>query len=257
MLGTRHSHLWVSIVLLLVLTGCMGVGEKPPENTPIPSATFVESNDDTPPTATPALVAVAERTVVDNGDGTVTQSLKLSNNTLGIGEVLVRAPANMTTESGGYVTLTLFPSGASTGGVIAPVTDTGTMDGTQSTSASTSLYPIMMADLTGMTFDIDMDGEAQRLITTDAPTEWLWSIQPRSTGEQRLIASLSIPVEVEGSSGTTTRVVNTFPIAIQINKTFAQTIEENMDVLLPMVLGVLGGGVTLGWRTLWNRRKAE
>ena len=61
----RHSHLVVGVVLLLVLSTHMGVSSSNAE--PLPSATFVEANDDSAATATPALVAVTERTVVENG----------------------------------------------------------------------------------------------------------------------------------------------------------------------------------------------
>ena len=227
---------------------------------PVPRATIIEVPGDAPAlnTPTPPLIAIASRSDITNPDGTITQNLTLQDNSLGVGQVLIQFPPALGMGEGGIVTLTLFPAPSAIGNPLAPVTETGTTSSTQSITETTEIYPVMKADLTGTTFSIEMDGEPQRLVTTDTPTEWLWSIQPRESGTHTLIASLSIPVLVEGSTANTSRVVETFPITIEITKTFAQRMDENMEVILTTVLGVLGGGLTLGWRTWRNRfsRKA-
>lgn len=247
------------LLLIIVCLAACAAGSAPNEGNesvePIPQATMLEESDDAPAPATPTppLIAIASRSDVTHADGTVTQSLTLQDNRLGVGQVLIQFPSTLSMGEGGIVTLTLFPAPSALGDPLAPVTETGTTSSTQTITQTTEIYPVMKADLTGTTFTIEMDGEPQRLVTTDSPTEWLWSIQPRESGAQRLIASLSIPVAVEGSTPNTSRVVETFPITIEINKTFAQRMEDNMEVILTTVLGVIGGGLTLGWRTWRNR----
>lgn len=252
-----QRRLFLLVCLLFLLVGCAGAPD-PSEgesSEPFPQPTSEEQGDDAPAPATPTppLIAIAARSDVMNADGSVTQQLTLQDNSLGIGQVLITAPGQLTMGDGGYVALTIFPAPSATGDVLAPVTETGEIETTQSITQSTAIYPIMKADLTGSTFVIEMNGEAQRLVTTDAPTEWLWSIHSFEGGDQRLVASLSIPVQVEGSTGNTSRVVETFPITITINKTFAQRMDENREVIITTVLGLLGGGLTLGWRSWRNR----
>lgn len=248
------------LMLLVLLPACAGgaaLDDSASESEPLPVSTDVPLGDmgeePIPATPTPPLIAVASRSVVTNPDGSVSHSLTLQDNSLGIGQVLITAPESLIMGDGGFVTLTLFPAAPATGDAVAPLTETGATNSTQSITQSAPIYPIMKADLTGPNFTIEMDGEAQRLVTTDTPTEWLWGIQSFEGGSQNLVASLSIPVEVEGSTVSTSRVVQTFPISISVNKTFAQRMDENREVILTTVLGVLGGGLTLGWRTFRGR----
>lgn len=255
----RTLALYGWLFLSMVCLAACAAGSAPTEGNesaePIPQATMQEESDDTPALSTPIppLIAIASRSDTTNSDGTITQSLTLQDNRLGVGQVLIQFPSTLSMGEGGIVTLTLFPAPPTVGNPLAPVTETGTTSSTQSITQTTEIYPVMKADLTGTTFTIEMDGEPQRLVTTDSPTEWLWSIQPRESGPQRLIASLSIPVAVEGSTANTSRVVETFPLTIEINKTLAQRMDDNMEVILTTVLGILGGGLTLGWRTWRNR----
>jgi hypothetical protein len=251
----RYSP-YLLLVFLFLLLGCAGAPSEDASgdgsSEPIPQPTMGDEGI-LLATPTPALIAITSRSDIVNPDGTVTQSLTLQDNRLGIGQVVIHAPNVLSLGDGGIITLTLFPAPPALGEEVAPLTQTGETNTTQSITQTATIYPVMKADLTGTTFSIEMDGDPQRLVTTDSPTEWLWSIQPRESGAQNLVASLSIPVQVEGSEVSTSRVVETFPLTIMINKTFAQRMEENMEVILTTVLGVVGGGLTLGWRAWRNR----
>lgn len=117
-------------------------------------------------------------------------------------------------------------------------------------SARIQVSDRMEARLSGPNFAITAVTPEVQAVTRSAVTEWKWEVKPRSEGRQHLHLTLSVLINVDGTS--TQRAIRTFDKEIEVVVTWDQQvgsfIKNNWQWLWAAILVPL-----MGW--LWGRKK--
>ena len=118
--------------------------------------------------------------------------------------------------------------------------------------ASIQVSDRMEARLSGSNFDITAVTPETQAVSQTQITEWKWEVKPRSTGHQYLHLTLSVLLDVDGTS--TPRSFDAFDKVIDVEVTWSQRtrsfFENNWQWLWAAVLVPIAG-----W--LWKRKKAS
>jgi hypothetical protein len=110
----------------------------------------------------------------------------------------------------------------------------------------------MEARLSGSNFDITAVTPETQAVSQTQITEWKWEVKPRSTGHQQLHLTLSVLLDIDGTS--TPKPFDAFDKVIDVEVTWNQQarsfLEKNWQWLWAAVLVPIAG-----W--LWRRKKAS
>jgi hypothetical protein len=211
------------------------------------------------PSATPARSAITLNNLqqTKQADGTLrtTANVRVQDN-LGVGQMDIASPDTML--MGESRTIRLKVSSADQLAGLTPIPAPGkTPDLPQFVlrfSGNVQLYPIMIAELRALFFDIDRQGPQRRDIKANEPATWDWIISPRSSGRQELSIEISIPALINGVySEMNTNVLHNVPMVIQVQQLvptptptpsldtqIRDSIINNSGAIIVALIGLLG-----------------
>ena len=177
-------------------------------------------------------------------DGSAKNIASLSINSLGIGTLELDTPKGLDIHETALVKLTLSPEDAFTNLPKAP--DPNMEDDLPANALryteQIDIYPVMNAELIGSGFDISANGSPQKVILSNAPVEWMWSIKPKETGTHSLHVVISIPVVIDEQRNIlSTHVLQNIPVRIEVTETFGSKLAGALPWLIPTVVTVIGG----------------
>ena len=138
---------------------------------------------------------------------------------LGVGQMDISSPDTMSMGESRTIRLKISP--AEQLAALTPVPAPGkTPDLPQFVykfSGNVQLYPVMIAELRALSFDIDRKGPQRRDVKPNETATWDWIISARTTGRQELSIEISIPAVINGVySEMSTSVLQNIPMVIQV-----------------------------------------
>lgn len=180
-------------------------------------------------------------------DGSSLTTAELSISPIGKGNLEVVAPTEMLLGETHIVKISITPENVLLG--MATPTPKSTpqtvIEQVVATRQALEMYPLMIAELTGLNFQVLPAAPSEKVVTTNSIAEWAWAISPTAIGEQILLLSLSTPVDIGQNreiksvmqiaaieikitvipNGTATIIATDFPTA-----TFAPTITSEPTI---------------------------
>ena len=193
-----------------------------------------------------SVVAMASLKIasVTQPDGSAKNIASLSINSLGIGTLELDTPEQMDIHETAIVKLTLALEDDFTSLPEAPELngeDDLPADALRYTD-EIDIYPVMNAELIGSGFDISANSSPQKVILSDTPVEWMWSIKPKETGAHSLQLVISIPVIIDEQRDIlSTHVLQNIPVRIEVTETFGSKLAGALPWLIPTVVTAIGG----------------
>lgn len=213
------------------------------------------------PMPTPTPIAVLSSLVLNaqvQPDGTLKSTSSLTLNAIGIGELSLSHPEEMNLHDSGTVRLSIMPDGT-----IISLTSIGTSLDSLPTPPSIEftdridIYPVMHADLLGEGFAISPEKQSLKAITSDRPTEWIWSIQPKRSGLQALAVLITIPVKVDGVDEDLSYSLKSIPAYVDVKKTFSDWVSELLPIVAPTLLVLSGSAFGYYYANKGRDRKVD
>jgi hypothetical protein len=230
----------VMILLFSFTLSCLAASS-PPESAPAEEEAAAEPPQaEATSIATMATLKIASLT---NPDGSLTNTASLSINSLGIGTLELDAPETLDIHDTATVTMRLALGDEFISLPAAPDPDNGDLpaDALRYTD-QIDIYPVMNAELVGSGFEITASGSPQKVILSNTPVEWLWSIKPKDTGTHSLRMVISIPVIVDEERNIlSTHNLQSIPIKIEVTETFGSKLAGALPWLIPTVVTAIGG----------------
>ena len=265
---------FLGLLLLFFISACAGSSSTPapvPATTPtrIAAPTSAPQVTAKPQPTTPALaVSNAKQQKQPDGSSLTTANIS-TQDSIGVGQIDIANPTEMKLGDSASIRLRLSPTLqlASLTSNAAPAKTPDLPSVVYRVSGSVQLYPIMMAQLRGTTFDIDQKQPVSRLIESNKPVEWIWVVKPTTAGQQELVIELSIPILVNGvDTQMNTNVLQDLAVSIQVNappppptpevtQRIMDSMVNNAGAIIVAIIGVLGtiiGGII----ALANRKKS-
>jgi hypothetical protein len=132
---------------------------------------------------------------------------------LPLGSVAFNTPRSLATGQTAEIHL-LVSVRRSIGELKAAITEAGLKEG-----ARVRLSDQMVADLTGLGFQIEPETEEQQAVSTERPTEWRWQIAPTRTGTLHLHLTLSAVILTP--TGSRFYTIRTFERTLNIKVTWS------------------------------------
>lgn len=230
----------VVIILLSFTLSCLAAAP-PPESAPAEEEAAAEAPQ-TKATSV-ASMAILKIASLTNPDGTSTNTASLSINSLGIGTLELDSPETLDIHDTETVSLRLvlgdelasLPEASDPNGGDLPA------DALRYTD-QIDIYPVMNAELIGSGFEITSSGNTQKVILSNTPVEWLWSIKAKDTGTHSLRMVISIPVIVDEERDIlSTHTLQSIPVKIEVTETFGSKLAGAMPWLIPALITAIGG----------------
>lgn len=174
------------------------------------------------PITNPVEIAVLNVNTTTLPDGTVQNSADLSVSPLGLGSLQLTSPSTIKLGESSIIRLAITPDSAlaSLPKVSAPTISANSPDYVLEFSDRLQIYPVMIAELKGVNFEIESDNRPEKPVTSDMPVEWLWNVTPLYAGKQTLILSISIPVIIDHTHDVVSaQTLKNIPIEIRVEVT--------------------------------------
>ena len=234
-LSRRVISLIVMLIMVSINISCMAAMSPMEEAAPAAEEPAAE------PTSV-ASVATLKIASLTNPDGTSTSTASLSINTLGIGTLALDSPEALDVHDTGMVTLRL-----ALGEEFSSLPEAPDGDGDLPTNAlrytdNIDIYPVMNAELIGSGFEITASGSEQKVLLSNTPVEWIWSIKPKETGSHSLRLVISIPVIVDEQRDIlSTHTLHSIPVQIEVTETFGSKLAGALPWLIPTLVTAIGG----------------
>jgi hypothetical protein len=243
-----------------------------PTSAPVPTkASIGPTGKTTAPAPTPQPIALQNVKKDKQADGSILTTANVTApENLGLGQMELASPDTMLLSETRTIRLRLSPAQqlVSLTPVAAPGKTPEIPSFVYRFSGNVQLYPVMFAELRGLTFDMDQKGPVRRIVESNKPVEWVWVVRPLAAGRQELTVELSIPMIVNGvNTEMSTHVLQDLTVAIQvaaeptpqtpqtptqtpppksIAERIADSMIQNFGALLAAVIGVVGtliGGI--------------
>ncbi|HEX7587382.1 MAG TPA: hypothetical protein VF478_03620, partial [Anaerolineae bacterium] len=116
-------------------------------------------------------------------------------------------------------------------------------------SGNVDLYPIMIAELRTLSFQVDKPGPIRRDVSTNNPATWDWIVSPRSPGRQELAIEISIPAVINGVDSELSTLQDV-PLAIDVQSPVptpvpfgdrvGESIVNNSGAIIVALIGLIG-----------------
>ncbi len=211
------------------------------------------------PTPTkPVEIAVLKVTSEAQPDGSVRKKAELSIESLGLGTLELTAPATIKAEESAVIQLIITPDSALHGLpqvavpslsandplVTAAPVSANNPDYVLKFSDRIQVYPIMIAELTGVNFEIVPAGPQEKPATSSLPVGWTWSVTTKSLGRQVLVLTIAIPVIID----QTRYIISAQPlknIPIEMSVQLPAPLAKISDSISLIVVGLLVGVLTV------------
>ena len=176
-----------------------------------------------PPSESSAVeIAVLNVNSKTQADGTVQNTASLSISPLGLGTLELSSPSKIKFGESSVIRLTITPDSvlANLPRVTAPAVSTNAPEYVLEFSDRLQIYPIMIAELRGVNFDIESDNRPEKPVISTMPVEWIWNVTPLSAGKQTLILVISVPVIIDQTRDVVSaQTLKNIPIEIQVEVT--------------------------------------
>lgn len=196
------------------------------------------------PSPTPTPVAIFSSTTLTTQiqpDGTVKNVSQLSLNSLGFGEVTLSYPKEINIHDSALVRLSIDPDSSIVSFLTVVTTSVSATQTPITFTDRIEIYPVMQADLYGVGFDITSEENSLKVITSDRPAEWTWSIKPKQSGSQSLVIRITVPVKVDGSDQNLDHLLKNISANIEVRKTVSDWTNELIPIVTPTLLAALLG----------------
>lgn len=249
----RKTPLVIAIILVFVLL-VVGFACLTPQMSMAPEEMAPESSE--PIAAEATSIAVLASLKIDSEtqpDGSSKNIASLSINSLGIGTLELETPEELDLHETSIVKLSLALEDAFTNlpGVTVPDQDAELPSEVLRYTDEIDIYPVMNAELIGSGFEISSNGSPQKIILSNTPVEWIWSIKPKEVGTHSLTVIISIPVVIDQERDIlSTHVLQNIPVKILVTESFGSKISGALPWLIPTIITVVGGliGFYLNYR---------
>jgi hypothetical protein len=201
------------------------------------------------PTITPTQSSLIGYAVVNSEiqpNGIVKNTVDLSINSVGIGQLTLTMPSEMNVEDSGVVRLSIIPDNnlAKLINNTVPTQNSDVFPEPFQFTDTIDIYPIMMADLSSAGFEIAANDQQEKVILSDRPTEWVWTVKAKDYGSQLLLVRISIPAIVQGVEEPMSTSLKNIPAEIQVKRSLSRRIDDISPYLVPSLIGL--AGVLLG-----------
>jgi len=159
-----------------------------------------------------------------------------------IGEALIWYPKAMRIGDSEEILFRLIPSQELTTATTDITYPRGLPNIYSKVSDITYLYPIMLAELKAINFEVSVQTSDYRQVSLETKTDWTWSITPKAIGEQLLIVELSAPAEVQGFEQMVTQAIFSRSFNISVTESFdwASLWQSPIWQAIVAILGILG-----------------
>ncbi len=258
-------------LLILLLTACANTEAKP---TPAPAPTFRPPVSVATPAPTKSLppgsgiqVRNLQQTTQADGTTRVTASVNTQDN-LGLAQIELAYSESMFATDTQRVRMRLTPSQqlVSLTPIPQPTTTPGATAFVYKFSGNVQFYPVMIAQLRALAFEIDQPSAIRRTMDNTKELVWDWIVRPKSAGRHDLSVELSIPVIRDGTTTeVSTDVLQNVPLTIIVKTPDAPTptpvapgsrimdsILDNSGAILVAFIGLIG--TVLG---IWLKAKID
>jgi len=161
-------------------------------------------------------------------NGNVKNTAQLSIDPLGLGDLELTTPTRVELGESEVVRLEITPDSALTGlpQVVVDSLPTGVPTTSLNLMSSPNyvlqfsdqiqIYPVMMAELGGVNFEVVPSGLQVRAVTSESQVAWLWSITAKWAGRQSLILTISIPVRIGQAEEEASIQLKEIPITVLV-----------------------------------------
>lgn len=175
-------------------------------------------------------------------DGAIKNTVDLSINSIGIGQLSLTMPSKINLGGSSVVSLSITPDNnlAKLIKITVPTQNSGSLPQPFQFTDTIDLYPIMSADLSSAGFEITANDQPEKVIFSDRPTEWAWTIKAKEDGVQLLLVRISIPAIIEGVEQPISTPLKNIPVEIRVTKSLSGRIEDTSSYLLPSLIGLVG-----------------
>lgn len=210
--------------------------------------------------SSPVEIAVLNINSETQSNGTINNTASLSISPLGIGTLQLTSPSTIKFGESSVIRLTITPDSvlANLPRVAAPTVSTNAPEYVLEFSDRLQIYPVMIAELKGVKFEIESDNRPEKPVVSTMPVEWIWNVTPLSAGKQTLILAISIPVIVDQTRNVVSaQTLKNIPIEIQVEITptpipsktptplppiarIGEKLIENVTAITVAVIGLIG-----------------
>ena len=255
--------------LLLVFAGACAPAPTPAPSSAPPTAVIAQPTKPPAPTAAPAVKSVpapsqpaagptnSPITVVNlqqnrQPDGSIktTASVTAQEN-LGLGQMEVASPETMLMGETRAIRLRISPAAsiASSTPIAAPGKTPDLPKFVYKFGGNVDLYPIMIAELRTLSFQVDKPGPIRRDVTPNIPVTWDWLVSPRSPGQQDLAIEISIPAVINGVDSELTtlqdvplmiQVQSPAPTQVPFGERLGESLVNNSGAIIVALIGLVG-----------------
>ena len=212
--------------------------------------------------ASPVEIAVLNVKSETQPDGTIKNTASLSISPLGLGTLNLSSPSTIKLGESSIIQLSITPDSvlANLPKVTAPTVSANTSDYVLEFSDRLQIYPVMIAELKGVNFEIESDNHPEKPVTSSMPVEWIWNVTPLSAGKQTLILAISVPVIIDQNRDVVSaQTLKNIPIEIQVEVTptpkpiptftptplplivrIGEKLVENVSSIIVAIIGLIG-----------------
>ncbi len=266
----------VLCILIVSLSACVTTTERKP--TPGAPATPPVGPSGLTSVATKILppnsgIAVKDMQRVTRADGTVntTASVTTQDN-LGLGQLEMNYPDSMLVSDTRRIVLRITPAKQLTAStpVAAPSKAPTTPTLVYVFGGNLQLYPVMIAQLRALAFDIDLPNPVRRNVDGTKEIQWDWLVRARAPGRHDLSIEVSIPVIRDGvTTEITTDVLQNVPLVIQVQAApvptpttvpiltrIGDSIISNAGAIAVALIGLLGTVIGIWLKARSDQAKA-
>lgn len=141
-------------------------------------------------------------------NGTVKYTAQLSLDPLEYGDLQLTTPLKINLGESRIVRLVISPDSALSDLPRVPILSSDAPDYSFEYNNRIKIYPVMIAELSGINFRVNPNGPLERTVTSILPVEWLWSVTPTEAGKQSLLLNISIPIVID----QTTKEISVQPL---------------------------------------------
>ena len=218
------------------------------------------------PTNSPITVVNLQQNRQPDGSIKTTAGVTAQEN-LGLGQMEIASPETMMMGETRTIRLRISPatSLASSTPVAAPGKTPDLPKFVYKFGGNVDLYPIMIAELRTLSFQVDKPGPIRRDVSPNIPVTWDWLVSPRSAGRQELAIEISIPAVINGvdSELSTLQDVSVAievqlptPTPVPFGERLGESMVNNSGAIIVALIGLLGTLIGLLVKTRSDQNKA-
>jgi hypothetical protein len=199
--------------------------------------------------ATPVPIKVEDVKQAKLADGSIRTTANVTADNLGLGQMEIASPETMLLGETRTIRLRIAPAQQVASGtpVAAPGKSPDLPNFVYKFTGNIQLYPVMVAELRTLSFDVDKKGQIRREIKPNVEVLWDWLISPRKVGRQELAIEISIPAVVNGIDSEL-MTLQDLPIAIVVQEPpppstwdrISESIADNAGAIIVALIGLIG-----------------